>query len=158
MLKASLFLALSLVLVDVCVAAQNPLAKSPVVIKANACLTDLEAAGKKAGYETTRDNGEIDVLKETQAELLPLLVSAADCMDAAFPKREIVKDPKTGVAARVWYARVEGQYVWCSTNSLENTADQIDILRGTDPIPKWHALILSCAVGEKILGFYTPAE
>ena len=136
--------------------AQPAVAKLPSLGKARACLTQFYDAGEKAGLETDREGGAVLILNRTRDELLPLLAGASACMNDAFPKREVVKNPATKTSSRVWYDSAEGQYVWCATNSLEDKAEQIDVLGGAGAARNWFAITFRCDIGEKILAFYAP--
>jgi hypothetical protein len=136
--------------------AQTTPQQSPSVAKARACLSRLYDAGTKARLESDLENGEVVILNRTRDELLPLLAGASACMNDAFPKREVVKNPATKTSSRVWYDSAEGQYVWCATNSLDDKAEQIDVLGGAGAARNWFAITFRCAAGEKILGFYAP--
>jgi len=150
------WLVAALVLSAAQASAQTPLAQLPSVPKARACLKQFYQAGLKARMESDLDNGEVAVLNPTRDELLPLLSGVSACMDDAFPKREIVTNPQTNTRSRVWYDSAEGQYVWCATSSLEDKAEQIGVLGGPGAARDWFAIIVNCAAGAKILGFYTP--
>jgi hypothetical protein len=136
--------------------AQPAILKAPSVAKARACLDKLAIDAKKAGLYVDRDAGQILVLNPKQPELLPLLVSMAECLDDAYPSNEVVKHPRTGTPSRIWYDSVDDYYAWCASNSLENILEQIDVLGGRSPRRDWYAITFSCSVGEKILGFYEP--
>ena len=157
MSKALLWLAVAVLFLNVtAVHAQTAILQSPSVTKARTCLDKLSAEGKKASFYTDRDGGQILILNPTQPELLPLLVTMADCLDDAFPTNEAVKHPRTGTPSRIWYVSVDGQYAWCASNSLENELEQIDVLGGRGPRREWYAITFSCSIDEKILGFYEP--
>ena len=130
--------------------------KSPSIAKARACLDQLIAAGKKAEFYTDREGGHALVLNPTQRPLHPLLVQTQACFAAAHPKRAIVTNPNTGVKSLVWYVYVEGYYSWCATNSLTNKIESIEVLGGYGPRRDWYSVAVSCAIDEKILGFYAP--
>jgi hypothetical protein len=136
--------------------AQPAILKAPSVAKARACLEKLAADGKKAGVYVDRDAGQILALSTKKSDLLPLLISMADCLDDAYPSNEVVKHPKTGTPSRIWYDSVDDYYAWCASNSLENNFEQIDVLGGRGPRRDWYGITFSCSVGEKILGFYDP--
>jgi hypothetical protein len=154
--KVFLWLSAALALSAARAPAQTPLAQSPSVPKARACLKQFYQAGVKARMESDFDKGEVAVLNPMRDELLPLLAGVSACMEDAYPKREIVTNPKTNAPSRVWYDSAEGQYVWCATSILEDKAEQIGVLGGPGAARDWFAIIVSCAAGEKILGFYTP--
>ena len=88
--------------------AQPAVVKAPEVAKARACLGRLAEEGKRANLETDRDGPQILILNPTREELLPLLVSMANCMDDAYGKNAIVTHPSTGVrsASGLWRSRV----------------------------------------------------
>ena len=138
------------------VRAQPAILQAPSVAKARACLDKLAADAKKAALYVDRDGGNILVLNPKKQDLLPLLVSMAECLDDAYPSNEVVKHPRTGTPSRIWYDSVDDYYAWCASNSLENGLEDIDVLGGRSPRRDWHAITFSCSIGEKILGFYEP--
>jgi hypothetical protein len=157
MLKATIFATLAIsALHNAEVLAQPAILKAPSVAKARGCLEKLATDAKKAGVYVDRDAGQILALSTKKPELLPLLISMADCLDDAYPSHEVVKHPRTGTSSRIWYDSVDDYYAWCASNSLENNLEQIDVLGGRGPRRDWYGITFSCSVGEKILGFYEP--
>ena len=66
-------------------AQKNAVLNSPYLAKAGACMNNMTAAGKSAGFETDRDGGAI-LIKDPKNEkkLGEILSSTFECLDNAF--------------------------------------------------------------------------
>jgi hypothetical protein len=141
-------------------AIEKTVLQSPILAKARTCLDNLIDAGKKSGSETDRSGGIVLVLNQAQKPLHPVLIGTATCLDAAFPKSEVVERfpnaPRTGSKSRIWYAASDGGFIWCASNSLDNDIKSVDVLAGNGPKKAWFAVTVKCDVGDDILGWYTP--
>jgi hypothetical protein len=143
--------------------AQRKVLQSPSIPKGRACMTNLEAAGTSAGFETFKAaKNHLLVMHPTAEELRPLQKSLYDCLDAAFPKNEVITVPvgtpqpaKPGTKSRVWYDTVEGYYIACASNGYANR-EQIERLGGVGPKSVYFGVQLTCEINDKILGWYKP--
>src|SRR5581483_11645032 len=71
---------------------------SPYLPKARACMDNLAAAGKAAGFDTDRDGGNVAIEHPTnQKKLGEILADTFGCLDTAFEmkKKKVVRE-KTG--------------------------------------------------------------
>ena len=136
---------------------QKKILQSSYVTDARKCLSELADAGRKANLYVDRGGVYAMVLDPVRSKLLPLLASAAQCFDTALPKKDIVRNPQSGQKSRIWYAAIEGQFVWCASSSLTNDADSIDVLGGQGERKSWFGVIVKCGIDHRILGWYVPS-
>jgi len=142
-------------------AQKNAVLNSPYLAKAGACMNNMTAAGKSAGFETDRDGGAI-LIKDPKNEkkLGEILSSTFECLDNAFgmTKKKIDRRPgsgQTGTKSWIWYASVAGMYIWCASDG-DSVPDHVGPLGGNGPKKDWNAIALNCSIGNRILGWYSP--
>jgi hypothetical protein len=131
--------------------------QSPYVANARACLKQLYDAGRKARFHTDWQGPVILILNPSQKKIHPLLILAAKCLDAAFPKNEVIEHSVTHAKSRVWYAPpIEEQFVWCASNSTTNKIESVERLGGSGNLRRWFGVTVKCDISPKILGWYFP--
>ena len=155
---------LSLAVVIICFSANKANAlsknilKSPNLAKARACLNDFTEAGKNGGFQTDRIGGAVLILNETQRPLHPLMVRMAKCLNSALPRHEVVdRGTRTlGSKSRIWYSVNDDGIIWCASNSLDNSLENVNHLGGSGPKRMWYGVTFKCEIGDDVLGWYTP--
>ena len=111
-----------------------------------ACMAQLSAAGKKAGYDADLSADEVSVTARTAAGLQPMWATMETCLNNAYASQ------RTGQGLgqkpynyRQWYSLAGDTYSWCTTN-----VPSVDVVGGNGPQRTWYAIWVRCGHGAKM--------
>jgi hypothetical protein len=144
-------------------AQKKAILSSPYLKKAGACMNAMVSAGKSAGLETDRIGGTILIRDPgNEAKLGEILASTFTCLEESFEmkKKFVDRRPGANVAGTkswIWYASVEGWYIWCATDGT-SVPENVGRMGGQGAKKDWYAITLQCSIGNKVLGWYTPSS
>ena len=125
--------------------------QSETLTKARACMTQLVADARKAGFDTESPSpAAVTIMDPSQDKLLPLASKVIECLDASLPTKEVRPRRDNGQPTQLWYSKVEDYYVYCVTPAEGEDDKFVTQLGGHSERRNWYVVLYRCGLGKEI--------
>jgi hypothetical protein len=125
--------------------------QSETIKKARACMVQLAAEARNAGFDTESPNpASVTIMDRSQDKLLPLASNIIECLDTALPTKEVRSRGDNSQSTQLWYSKVEDYYVCCVTPAEGEDDKFVTQLGGHSERRNWYVILYRCGVGKEI--------